>query len=400
MSKWMYQFWSYGFKSAKYWGRGPREWTAEMLNIGHSLATSPLPNVSTPRASIEAADSRHRMNIVLAPSPPCRWSIHYNPVMKYDACRSRSRSPEQDPDPFDEESWRPWPNSEQTVPYQERLLDSLASNRFSNISTDSLPVAVPQIIKASRESTEELLEEALGFSIMARDFKLLKHLKIQLATSEDQASMDSFRRLNPLHLATTYLEGSKTCCSIVNELLLGKVEVNLNFRVASVNNLGHTVFDNLMINILKSHTSATPGLVDDSLREEKRFPGEDVDVCGRWDADAECIRALFSTGALSVPFAWKHKFCNTSVQAIIHCINLFDRYSYDVEDTEFFDVHSGLFLKRCVSCGLKLQLTPLHTLAIIAFTLAQFGTKDEDLFGMITVLFCMLAPGVRSLPSS
>ncbi|MCJ1378525.1 hypothetical protein MMC17_001624 [Xylographa soralifera] len=395
MSRWMYQLWSYGFKSAKCWGRGPQEWTAEMLDIGNFQTSSPLPNVRIQTQHIEAATSQNGMSILLAPSLLCHWSIHYNQVIEYEACRSRSRSPEQDPDPFDEGSWRPWPNLEQAKPYQERLLDSLASNQFSDISADSLPIAVPQIVKASRDSNEELLEEALGFSIMARNLDLLRNLLCKLVRSKDHTSMDNFRKLNPLHLATTYLDGARSCCSIIEMLLIEsfQLDTGLNFRVASVNNLGHTVFDNLMISILKSHMSVTPGFVDDNLREENRFPAEEVDICGRWDADSECIRSLYSTGATRIPFAWKHKFCNTSIQAITHSISILAQYAGEIDDTRIYEVPSGLFLKRCVSCGLKLTSTPLHTLVIIAFTLAQFGTKDEDLFGIVAVLLCMLQSG-------
>ena len=367
-----------------------------MLDIGHFRMTSPLPNGRIPIQSTEAVTSQNMINSLPAPSPLCHWCIHYSERINYQACRSRSRSPEHNPDPFDEESWRPWPTQEHENRFHERLLDSLASNYFSNISADSLPIAVPQIVKASRESNEELLEEALGFSIMARNRELLDKLIYRLANSKEKASVDNFRKLNPLHLATTYLDGARSCCSIITELLFGstvEANVELNFRVESVSSLGHTVFDNLMINILKSHTSVTPGFIDDSLREENRFPAEDVDICGRWDADSECIRSLYSAGFVRIPFAWKHKFCNTSIQAITHSIGLLDCYAGDSSQDSILEISSGLFLKRCVSCGRKLPLKPLHTLVIIAFTLAQFGTKDEDLFGIVAVLLCMLQLG-------
>ena len=88
--------------------------------------------------------------------------------------------------------------------------------------------------------------------------------------------------------------------------------------------------------------------------------------------------------------AWKHKFCNTSVQVLAHSICILHNYACESNQDNVFDAPSGLFLKRCVSCGLKLESIPLHTLVIIAFTLAQFGTKDEDLFGIVAILLCML----------
>ena len=53
-------------------------------------------------------------------------------------------------------------------------------------------------------------------------------------------------------------------------------------------------------------------------------------------------------------------------------------------------IPSGLFVKRCVPCGLKMQLLPLHPIVLVTFALAQFGKKDEDLFGMLAVLLAML----------
>jgi len=87
-----------------------------------------------------------------------------------------------------------------------------------------------------------------------------------------------------------------------------------------VNPLGHTVLDTLMMGILKSHTSCSPFIVDDRLAKDKRFVGEDLDVCGRWDADSPCIRKLLSEGHLAIPPDWKHMFCHTSAQALCHSI--------------------------------------------------------------------------------
>jgi|SRR6266516_104831 len=107
----------------------------------------------------------------------------------------------------------------------------------------------------------------------------------------------------PLHLATSYLDGSSACCTIFDAIAHSGLA-----KVTDVNNLNHTVFDNLMIAILKSHTSMLPGAVDNGLREEKRFPGEEIDICERWDADSECVRALITAGISPIPFEWKHNF--------------------------------------------------------------------------------------------
>lgn len=57
-----------------------------------------------------------------------------------------------------------------------------------------------------------------------------------------------------------------------------------------INDLGHTVLDSLMASILKSHTSRVPGVVHTTFGNDQRFAGEEVDICGRWDADSDSIR--------------------------------------------------------------------------------------------------------------
>ena len=398
MSTWLYQFWLHSFKTAKHWGRGPGNWTAELLGFSELQAPSPVPFPTTPRIETEptishlSPSSVHRSNnsrteTISVPSQLCRWSIHYVADIKYEQLESRTPSPEPNSDLENEESWKAWPSSWEQPPLQKRLLNHLARNDFSNIRTESLPIAVSQMVKASEEENGELLEEAFGFSIMARNTKVLDSLLEDIEERSDE-EIDKLRELNPFHLATSYLDGSKTCCMVLDSLFSRE---NLIFSPSKRNNLGYTVLDNLMIAILKSHTSITPGMVDDGLRDEKRFPGEEVDICGRWDADSDCVRELLGAGNSCIPFSWKHKFCHTSVQAICHSINYMKIFG------EAMDMPSGLFIKRCLSCGLKMQLQPLHIIVLVAFSLAQFGTKDEDLFGALAVLLHMFRQGANPL---
>ena len=399
MSNWLCQFWFYGFKTAKHWGRGPQEWNAENLRLSTYQAINPSSLPNTPRTDFEASTYQQILSTTPKPSRLCRWSIHYCNDIEYEPCRSRTPTPEPNPDPSNEDSWKRWPSSWQEPSYPKRLLNGLSRNNFGDVHDHDLPIALPQIVRASEESSGELGEEAFGFGIMARNAGLLRSLKEELFVSKDDIAVDKVCKLNPLHLATTYLDGSRTCCDILRELLFGS-DMHLQLRTSSVNSLGHTVFDNLMIAILKAHTTMAPGAVDDSLRDEKRFPGEEVDICGRWDADSDCIRALLSMGIPCIPFAWKHKFCHTSAQVICHCLELIDCFSAETGDNALLDIPSGLFLKRCVSCGLKMQLQPLHTIVLTAFALAQFGKKDEDLFGMLAVLLCTLQLGADPLSAA
>lgn len=397
MSTWLYQFWFHGFKTAKHWGRGPRRWTADLLGFDTIQAVSPLPSPVSPRMGWEFTTTPFRpgparllenpslrTRTVHVPSQLCHWSIHFSSDIDYEPLESRTPSPEPNPNSLDEKSWKDWPTSS---PCQEVLLESLTRNDFSDIKAEDLPIAVPQIVKTLEGPKNGLLEEAFGFGVMARNSKVLTDLLDEIATDEE---VEKIRGLEPLHLATAYLDGSKTCCSIVG-LLLAQSELKLH--TISRNNLNHTVFDNLMIAILKAHTSVTPGAIDDSLRNEKRFPGEEVDICGRWDADSDCVRELLKAGDSHIPFTWKHKFCHTSVQAICHCI---------VQLPIFYTKQSflsGLFVKHCASCGLKMQAGALHTIVLTAICLAQFGAKDEDLFGILAVLLAVLREGANPLES-
>jgi hypothetical protein len=157
-------------------------------------------------------------------------------------------------------------------------------------------------------------------------------------------------------------------------------------RYSPPNALGptdYTVLDNLMIAILRNHSSTLPETLDESLRGAKQFGGEDVDVCGRWDADSDCYQALLHSGSGTVPLSWKHKFCHTSAQVVCHAMISLKFNLYKCPQ-------SGIFMKRCFTCGLKLQLPPMHTIVVTAFHLAQSGFKDEDLFGMICCVLCFI----------
>ena len=197
--------------------------------------------------------------------------------------------------------------------------------------------------------------------------------------------------LYPFHLAVTYLDGSRTCCDILEGLL---EHFPQSIRKLYVNDRGHTVLDQLMIAILKAHTSCLPSVVDVVFKKEKRFEGEDVDVCGRWDADSDCVRQLLAKGRSTIPFEWKHMFCHTSIQSICHCIESIVQFT---GGSELINAPSGLFLRHCLHCGLKLQLLPLHTLILVGLHLSRSGCENENLFGILACLLCLLSYGANPL---
>lgn len=397
MSTWMYQYWLFAFKTAKHWGRGPQDWTAGLLGFDdyHQRTLISISSPNTPGATVGTPASQPTprndeitdpalVSAVNMPSPLCRWSIHCADP-DYESVPSPPRSPSENLNPNDEESWPLWPGSRDSKEFTEKLSDSLETNDFSNVRLDDLPIAMGQVARAARRSPDELLEEALGFSIMSRNESLAGDLLRKIPRKQlDVAG------LYPFHLAVSYLDGSKTCCSILERL---DIEHPLSLRKLYVNDLGHTVLDQLMIAILKAHTSCMPSVVDVVFKKEKRFEGEDVDICGRWDADSDCIRALLANGTSGIPFDWKHMFCHTSVQTICHCIGTVFGPSWSPD----INAPSGLFVRRCLHCGLKLQLLPLHTLVLVGLHLSRSGCKNETLFGILACLLCLLNKGANPL---
>ena len=394
MSTWLYQYWLFSFKTAKHWGFGPHTWTADILSfdkyqqrkmVSASSPTTPATTSGTPVSqttprqdkTIGTTLSRHEGY----PKSLCHWSIHC-PSVGYERIPSPPRSPQAPFDLEDEDNWPQWgvPHAH-TAGFTERLRIGLQENRFTNVDLRDLPIGVNHMVKAVHNSPEEMREQALGFAIMSQNVELVIDL-LDVFEYEDIHVKGFFA----FHLAVSYIDGSKTCCNLL-DLLMDRLPI----RQLYVNDLGHTVLDNLMVAVLGAHTSCKPNVVDSIFARDKRFEGEDVDICGRWNPDSDCVRTLLADGKSQIPFEWKHSFCHTSVQTICHCIGtLFgDPNRPDVNTA------SGLFVRRCSHCGLKMQLLPLHTLLMISFHLSESGCKGETLFGVLACLLCLLHNGAN-----
>lgn len=396
LSTWMYQFWLFAYKTAKHWGRGPQDWTASILGFNDypqratvliSSPKTPAANTITPATKPTPRNDeffdRTFMNAEDMPSALCHWSIHYHDI-GFDPIPSPPRSPTEDFNLDDEKNWPRWPRSTNSGGYTEKLSENLESNDFSSVKVGDLPIAVDHIASAARGSPAELLEEALGFSIMSRNADLTMRILMRIKDGNEIAG------LYPFHLAATYLDGSRTCCNIF-DVLLNIIPGSL--RKLYVNELGHTILDQLMITILKAHTSCLPSVVDVIFTRESRFEGEDVDICGRWDADSACVRSILANDTSRIPFEWKHMFCHTSIQTICHCIGTVFGSPWGPD----INTPSGIFLGRCLHCGLKQQLLPLHTLVLVGLHLSHSGCKDENLFGILACLLCLLSYGANPL---
>lgn len=392
----------FAFKTAKHWGTGPRDWTAQHLNVdsGSAMLTSFSP--ATPGTSYPSPMAVDRPSPELnrqkqfRPSMLCRWSVH---LPDYD-------EPIEAPPLQTESAASQWPSEWQTPDYLDRLRNGLESNDFSDSKIENLPVAIPQVLAHCERRREDLLLDSFAFGVMSRNLDLLRSLRDDIELNDVDVG-----GLYPFHLSIAYLMGSNACCNVLSSLRF-KVP-GLNLRKVYVDDHGYTVLDSMMLTILKSHTRAKLGDVDVNRRHENRFPGEEISICGRWDADSDFLRTFWATGKSSIPWHWKHKFCHTSAQAICHCIGvLFDRFmSHELTKTlsglfltqrftscELINTPSGLFLTRCAGpdCGLKLELMPLHVLTMVTYRLAGMGHSDEDLFGAIACLLCILANGIDS----
>lgn len=385
----MYQYWLHAYKTAKYWGRGPKEWTQDL--IGHidipfmdsrssSFSRSNLKELNSQQGDARSGEDfhpeSHPRNIVLGwtanpssrPDQLCFWSIHDRDL---------------DRDDVSEEDWAPG-ESVAIGPFSKKLFLNLQSNKFSSIPDTYLPISIPHILKESDGLQEQFLLESVRLAIMSRNHKLLDDLLLQV----HEFNFDITKTF-PFHLAATYLDGATTCCYIFDCLIH---QMDGLLRRNYVNDLGYTILDTLMITILRSHSVCPPERYYLGFHDQSRFPGEEIDICGRWDADSECIRRFYATGKRGIPFEWKHKFCHTSALTICHAISTI--FSSPASGYPNPNQPSGLFQSMCVHCGKRCELYPLHTLMLVALQLSLFGKDDEDLFGILACLLCLLANNV------
>jgi hypothetical protein len=378
MSTWLYQYWLFSFTTAKYWGRGPRAWTSENLGLrpaDSSVAQSPAIAASPGQQSATKP--------IMEPSQLCKWAIH----VEYDQIISETGSVDEnggdDSSNLHRSTAHEWPSSWNEPKLEQRLANALEHNDFSDMGSSSLPISVSQLVKAAEESSNEILIESLGFAIIGRNEEQVDTL-MRRAKSKGIDLSD----LYPAHLAAVYLDGGSTCCNILRAVIRGmrrSKDTLPEFKDTNTNSSGHTILDTLMMTILRNHTSTKPEEVDSNFRNVSGFPGDEVDICGRWDADSECYKSLLASGKSSVPIHWRHKFCNSSIQAICHSILTLDRARMRMIRP------SGLFTKYCSLCGLKMQILPLHTMVLVSFHLARDGRPGEDLFGSLCCILSLLA---------
>jgi hypothetical protein len=270
--------------------------------------------------------------------------------------------------------------------FTESLRQNLEENSFSDIPESSLPLSVPVLHAAATTPKSPLLIESMVLAIIGRNAPLIMDLLVELDRINDPGQ--PIPGFYPLHLAATYLDGAQSCCSVFEALC-----PPFSPRIYNINEIDLTILDSLMLTIVRSHTTCKPGDLDASLKNDRRFRGEELDICGRWDADTKAFKTLVGRGMHEVPSSWKHKFCHTSAQAICHSICfLFSSPSIGPPDINH---PSGLCRAVCTACGMRIRLLPLHVILVVALKLSIVGREDEDLFGILAVVLCLLSNGAN-----
>jgi hypothetical protein len=292
----------------------------------------------------------------------CKWTIHVRSDL-WVYLPDSAPSAEQNATPEDA----------QHPTYEQRLHEAMRSNDFSAVTEEDLPLSLKRMSEIVAKSPTQIFQESVKFAIISRNIELLDEM-----LSRRDLGEHNMNAIAPLHLALTYLDGSRSCCAIFRMLLHASKTMKISLRAPGPSGL--SLFDCIMIHILRNHTTMPPGVVNGDTLGEKTYGGEEVDACGRWDPASDVYRLLSQTG-LPIPPSWRHKFCYTSIQSICHCL-------LALGDWGAF-TSGSLFLRRCFHCGLKMALPPIHILVLTAWHVLILGTHDEDLFGMICVLLCV-----------
>ncbi|RYP42036.1 hypothetical protein DL767_000548 [Monosporascus sp. MG133] len=170
---WLHERWMYSFMTAKYWGKGPRYWTAQTIEFktgaDKRLLESPTLSDSHGSRSTESEQS-------FQPNSECHWTIHHHD----DEYEALPDSPDDDPDREydieDESTWPAWAPSVNTRTFSETINEGLEQNAFSKLPNDNLPFSVEAISQQRQKSSRQQKQEDIGFAIMSRNLVLLQDL--------------------------------------------------------------------------------------------------------------------------------------------------------------------------------------------------------------------------------
>lgn len=350
------------------------------FTLGSFTVDSPMDST----AATSASSHHDEAEIPEAPPLLCQWPILGNELSNRGVLDIDEDNGDDFFDVNTPKSWKMWKRSSESS-MVATIKESLIQSTFSRTSPPQVPISTEFISRSVAQDPHAIQLEAFKMAIMSGNQSLL----VELCRQNDGHLPARINEINPLHLAATFLHGSK-CFELMLELLIRLQPRDIS--TGTQDNFQHTVLDTLLIIILRSHTSVWPDEVSLAFNPPNRFPGEEKDICGRWDCDSPVLRSLFRRGYARVPDDWKHPFCHTSVTAVCHSIITV------TTAPGFTDINtlSGLFVRRCACCGLELKLSPLQAVVVVAFYLAHRGMGGETLFGPLAMVSCLLSSGADS----
>lgn len=384
----------FSFVTTKYWGKGPKNWTLPLINFKTLAGVASDSKGHQPSGPQELGFTQFNLvatGVIDPPTQLCNWSIHIHYGNDaYELIDSQPSSPpsnnEDQFDVEDESTWRQW-SDQPGLDLTSTITQGLQANAFTTHQAEDVPIAIDQIVNTVSGSIKDAKVEAIGFAIMTRNVDALSDL-----LNNPNLNREALCAISPFHLAAKFLDGSQACCGVL-WTLVSRLENENSIGINYTDDSGMTVLDTLFMTILRSHSSVSPPNLDQLVTYNSNFEGVDVDICGRWDADSPCVRALHAAGETTIPTEWKHMFCHTSAQAVCHCLTaiFMDIWAPNI------NTRSGLFQRRCRSCGLELKLGPLHSFLVVCLHLASSCRPGETLFGMLACLVCLLT--LRADPS-
>ncbi|RYP20950.1 hypothetical protein DL765_002487 [Monosporascus sp. GIB2] len=249
---WLHDRWMYSFMTAKYWGKGPRYWTAQTIEF----------KTGTDKSLLEPATQSDSPGYRLTPSAQsfqpkseCHWTIHHHED-EYEALPdSLDDDPNRKYDIENESTWPTWTSSVDARSFSETINEGLERNAFSKCLDNEIPFSAEAISRQRQKSSRQRKQEEIGFAIMSRNRDLLWDLldNEDYDDSEIDEALDICEEMRALHLAATYLDGSRQCCLIINVLPVSSG--------VQLDQFGHTVLDNIFLTILRSHTKVIPSAI-------------------------------------------------------------------------------------------------------------------------------------------
>ena len=260
LTNYLHDFYMQSFVAAKHWGHGPKAWTGGMVSaltlgiLNEEGPHTPASLVNGPAAHYPSAARDRRLKFQ-PPDPFCRWVIHVDET-SYEAIPEPSPEPQVEFDVTNTSSWSSWTDEEiNASSFADSMRSSIMESAFTSVAPEDLPVSIAAVSQSLEKDSTALETDAWKFAIIAGNVELLA----DMFDKNNGYVPDSLMDIYPLHLAASYLDGGKSCCKVFS-ILCEMLEWGYSFR-NPVDNLGHTVLDNLLITVLRSHTAITPDQV-------------------------------------------------------------------------------------------------------------------------------------------